>query len=203
MPGQIALPRHLARVRRMNDSAADLTHLLDAARGGDAAAWQQLVTLVYPELKRLARGSLGSHPQHTLNTTALVHECYLRLARAPGAPRDRGHLLSLSVRIMRQILVDHARERLAIKRGGGAIGVTLKDDAAVELSQFEQLVEIDAALQKLALAEPRQAAVFEHRYFGGLNDDDTARALGISPRTAHRDWDAAREWLAQALQTPD
>ncbi|SDD73281.1 RNA polymerase sigma factor, TIGR02999 family [Aquimonas voraii] len=177
----------------------DITVLLDAARAGDGTAWHRLVELVYPELKRLARSSLNANRHNTLNTTALVHECYLRLARAENTPKDRGHLLSLAVRIMRQVLIDHARERLAQKRGGGAIAVTLDDDAAIELQQFELLVEIDSALQRLAAIEPRQAAVFEHRYFGGLNDDDTAAALEISPRTVHRDWDAARAWLAEAL----
>ena len=182
------------------DANADITVLLDAARAGEAQAWNRLVDLVYPELKRLARGSLGAHRRNTLDTTALVHECYLRLARAEGAPRDRGHLMSLAVRIMRQVLVDHARERLAQKRGGGAVQVTLDEEIAPDLRQFEQLVEIDSALQRLATLEPRQAQVFEHRYFGGLNDEDTAAALEISPRTVHRDWDAAREWLARALQ---
>lgn len=192
-------PRQLLESAPMAAADSEITVLLDAARAGQADAWQRLVELVYPELKRLAHGSLRSNPHHTLNTTALVHECYLRLARADSAPHDRGHLLSLAVRIMRQVLVDHARERLAQKRGGGAIAVTLDDDSGVELRQFEQLVEIDSALQRLLALEPRQAAVFEHRYFGGLNDDDVALALGISPRTAHRDWDAARAWLAEAL----
>jgi RNA polymerase sigma factor (TIGR02999 family) len=181
------------------DAAADITILLDQARTGDGAAWHRLVDLVYPELRRLARGSLGPGRRDTLGTTALVHECYLRLERAPGAPRDRGHLMSLAVRIMRQVLVDHARERLALKRGGGAVQVTLDEAVAPDLRQFELLVDIDAALVRLAQVDPRRAQVFECRYFGGLNDDDTAAALAISPRTAHRDWDAAREWLAAAL----
>ncbi|WP_395791893.1 ECF-type sigma factor [Aquimonas sp.] len=183
----------------MNAAESNITVLLDAARSGDGEAWHRLVELVYPDLKRLARSSLSVNRHNTLNTTALVHECYLRLARADSTPQDRGHLLSLAVRIMRQVLVDHARERLAQKRGGGAIAVTLDDDAAVELQQFELLVEIDSALQRLAALEPRQSAVFEHRYFGGLNDADCATALSISPRTVHRDWDAARAWLAEAL----
>lgn len=180
-----------------------VTVLLDRARGGDAGAWHALVDLVYPELKRLAHGALGSGRRHTLGTTALVHECYLRLARAEGAPRDRGHLMALAVRIMRQVLVDHARERLAVKRGAGAVKVTLDDELPHETGGFELLVDIDAALERLGRAEPRQAQVFECRYFGGLNDEDTAQALGISPRTVHRDWDAARAWLAQALSAGD
>lgn len=181
------------------DTEAPITRLLDSARDGDRGSWERLVELVYPELKRLARNSLGNGRGQTLDTTALVHECYLRLERTPGAPRDRGHLLSLAVRIMRQVLIDHARERLAQKRGGGALHVTLEDDSAGDPADFLRLIEIDQALQQLAEVEPRQAAVFEHRFFGGLNDEDTARALGISPRTAHRDWDAARAWLAEAL----
>jgi RNA polymerase sigma factor (TIGR02999 family) len=181
--------------------AHDITRLLDRAGSGDAAAWDRLVQLVYPDLKRLARGSLSGRGAHTLNTTALVHECYLRLSQASGAPRDRGHLMSLAVRIMRQVLIDHARERLAVKRGGGAVAVPIEDAQLADARQFETLVEIDDALNQLAKLEPRQAQVFECRYFGGLNDDETALALGISPRTVHRDWDAGREWLAARLES--
>lgn len=181
------------------DTPHPITRLLDRAGSGDASAWGELVSLVYPELKRLARGALSHNAHHTLNTTALVHECYLRLAQAPGAPRDRGHLMSLAVRIMRQVLVDHARDRLAAKRGGGAAALPIEDVHLVDEGQFGVLVEIDAALTRLSEIEPRQARVFECRYFGGLNDEDTALALGISPRTVHRDWDAGREWLAKTL----
>lgn len=183
------------------DPAADITILLDRAGGGDRRAWDQLVELVYPDLKRLARSSRGGDAAQTLNTTALVHECYLRLSQASGAPRDRGHLMSLAVRIMRQVLIDHARERLAIKRGGGARAVPVEDALLADERQFETIIEIDAALNRLAQVEPRQAQVFEHRYFGGLNDEETATALGISPRTVHRDWDAGRAWLAANLET--
>ncbi|MBL0164327.1 MAG: sigma-70 family RNA polymerase sigma factor [Xanthomonadales bacterium] len=158
-----------------------------------------MVHLVYPDLKRLARRSLHGEGQLTLNTTALVHECYLRLARASATPRDRGHLMSTAVRIMRQFLIDHARERLALKRGGGASALQVDDLQLVVDSQFEALIEIDAALSQLAVVEPRQAMVFEHRYFGGLNDDETATALSVSARTVHRDWDASRQWLAAHL----
>ena len=176
----------------------DINQLLAKAEAGDRMAWDRLVDLVYPDLKRLARRSLRGG-QLTLNTTALVHECYLRLARANGAPRDRGHLMSSAVRIMRQVLIDHARERLALKRGGGAPVVQVEQMELVDDSQFETLVEIDAALTQLAAIEPRQALVFEHRYFGGLNDDETATALSVSARTVHRDWDASRQWLAAHL----
>jgi DNA-directed RNA polymerase specialized sigma24 family protein len=160
----------------------DISLLLTGARTGALDAWNRLVDLVTPELTRLARGARARPRDHTLGTTALVHECYLRLARAAGLPRDHDHLLALSVRIMRQVLVDHARERLAQKRGSG-----------------EAAVPIDDALRRLAANEPRQAQVFECRYFGGLNDDETALAIGVSARTVHRDWDEARAWLAGAL----
>jgi RNA polymerase sigma factor (TIGR02999 family) len=177
----------------------NITQLLADAGGGDHAAWDRLVHLVYPDLKRLAQRSLGPGSQLTLNTTALVHECYLRLSRADGAPRDRSHLMSTAVRIMRQVLIDHARERLALKRGGGVKSLAIEDVHPIDDSQFEMLIEIDTALKQLAAIEPRQAQVFEHRYFGGLNDDETALALSISARTVHRDWDAGRAWLAQQL----
>lgn len=177
----------------------NITRLLADAADGDRTAWDRLVDLVYPDLKRLARRSLRGEGQLTLNTTALVHECYLRLANANGAPRDRDHLMSSAVRIMRQVLIDHARERLALKRGGGAVPLQVEDVHVINDSQFETLIEIDAALSQLALIEPRQAMVFEHRYFGGLNDDETAVALAVSARTVHRDWDASRRWLADHL----
>lgn len=177
-------------------AAPDITQLLDRAGGGDRQAWNRLVELVYPDLKRLARSAFSADTPQTLDTTALVHECYLRLERAEGAPRDRGHLMALAVRIMRQVLTDHARERLAAKRGAGAPMLDVADVQIVDERQFGLLVEIDTALDRLAAIEPRQARVFECRYFGGLNDADTALALGTSPRTVHRDWDAAREWLA-------
>lgn len=185
----------------------NITQWLADAKAGDRSAWDRLVHLVYPDLKRLARRSLRGDGQVTLNTTALVHECYLRLARASGMPRDRSHLMSTAVRVMRQILIDHARERLAIKRGGGVAALQVDDLPLIDDSQFEALIEIDAALTQLAAIEPRQAMVFEHRYFGGLNDDETATALSVSARTVHRDWDAGRQWLAahlnQAEASPD
>ena len=177
----------------------DITQLLDHAGRGDHEAWQRLVALVYPELKRIARRSLSAHPNATLNTTGLVHECYLKLAQAQGAPRDRGHLMALTARIMRQILVDHARERLAAKRGAGQRPVTLTEAISDQPDEFDTLLEIDHAVHKLHSTEPRQAQVFICRYFAGYNDEDTALALDISPRTAHRDWDAAREWMANYL----
>jgi RNA polymerase sigma factor (TIGR02999 family) len=180
-------------------TADEITHLLDAAGRGDRGAWERLVDLVYPDLKRLAHSARQGGDRHTLNTTALVHECYLRLSQGRSPPRDRDHLKSLAVRIMRQVLVDHARGQLAQKRGGGEEHVPLNDQVGVDQREFVELIDIDTILRQLAETEPRQAQVFEHRFFGGLNDEDTASALGVSPRTVRRDWDAAREWMAQRL----
>ncbi len=184
------------------EDEGQVTQLLARASDGDQQAWHRLVDLVYPELKRLARGSLSGNPRATLDTTALVHECYLRLSRADGAPRDRGHLMALAVRIMRQVLVDHARRRLSDKRGAGAVAVSIDDLPLAEEHRFEQLVEIDQALSRLAASEPRLASVFECRYFGGLNDVDAGLALALSPRTVRRDWDRSRELLAAMLGNP-
>lgn len=178
---------------------SDITQLLEHAGRGDRDAWQRLLQVVYPDLKRLARRSLSAQSAATLNTTGLVHECYLKLAQADGAPRDRGHLMALTARIMRQVLVDHARERLAGKRGAGQRPVTLTESVPDQPDEFDTLLEIDRALRRLAASEPRQAQVFMCRYFAGYNDEDTALALDISPRTAHRDWDAARAFMAAYL----
>lgn len=178
------------------DDSNPITRLLDDAAGGDRAAWQRLVALVYPDLKRLAHRSRAAQPGATLDTTALVHECYLRLEGAEGAPRNRGHLMALTARIMHQVLVDHAREHMAQKRGGGVAPVTLEDAPEDLREDVDTLLEIDRALQRLASEQPRAAQVFVCRYFAGYSIDDTALALDISPRTAHRDWDAAREWMA-------
>jgi RNA polymerase sigma factor (TIGR02999 family) len=195
-----AAPPRLDASLRDVTPADDIAALLERAEAGDAGAWRRLVDLVYPDLKRLARGARAQPRDATLGTTALVHECWLRLARAAALPRDHDHLLALAVRIMRQVLVDHARERLARKRGGGEALLAIDDVEPRDEREFELLAEIDDALRTLAANAPRRARVFECRYFGGLNDDETARVLGISPRTAHRDWDEARAWLAAALR---
>lgn len=176
-----------------------LAELLQSAAAGESAALRHLVERVYPDLKRLARSLRHARDGRTLNTTALVHECYMRLAPLEGAPQDHAHLTSLAVRIMRQVLVDHERARLALKRGGDAKIEVIAAEHAVDAHEFPNLVDIDSALTCLAGKEPRLAQVFECRYFGGLNDADTALVLGISPRTARRDWDAARAWLAREL----
>ncbi len=158
--------------------------------------------MVYDELRRLAHRHLAREAEgHTLSTTALVHEAYLRLgAEGTGAFNDRTHFFAVAARAMRHILVDHARRQHAVKRGDGARGVPLEtvEQLAVE-ERAGLLVALDEALARLAALDPRQAEVVECRFFAGLTEEETAQALGIGLRTAKRDWAKARSWLYQEL----
>lgn len=177
----------------------ELTLLLQAANDGDQPALNRLVAMLYVDLRQLAhRCRRGSAP---LDTTSLVHECYLRFLDAGDlAVNDRAHFFNLAARIMRQLLCDYARERLARKRGGDAQHVELRDDDAAERAQAEHCLAVDQALERLAELKPEQARVVECRFFGGLTEEETAEALDISLRTVQRDWKAAREWLAGRLE---
>jgi RNA polymerase sigma factor (TIGR02999 family) len=177
----------------------EITQMLAAARSGDRAAWEHLVRLIYADLRQLARRMLGgARRDQTLNTGALVHECYVRLAQSgAAAPNDRNHFFCLAARVMRQVICDYARERLAEKRGGGVAALSFEDLTAQEQAHIAQFVELDAALGELARHDERQARVVECRFFAGMTDAETAGALGISPRTVAREWDAARAWLTQ------
>ena len=184
-----------------------ITELLVAWRAGDPGALDRLLPLVYDAMHRIAQRQLGYEPGgHTLSTTALVHEVYLRLKdRGAGAFNDRLHFFAMAARAMRRILVDHARRHHAAKRGDGARRVALEsieqlaaDGLAVE-ERAELLVSLDEALVRLAALDARQAQVIELRFFGGLTEEETAEALGIGLRTAKRDWAKARSWLYGAL----
>lgn len=158
--------------------------------------------LVYDELRRLAHRQLRREAEgHSLNTTALVHEAYLRLGEgSAGTWNDREHFFALAATAMRRILVDHARRLHAVKRGEGARRVDLDDVAALAVEERAAiLVALDEALDRLAALEPRQAQVVECRWFAGLTEEETATALGIGLRTAKRDWAMARSWLYQEL----
>jgi RNA polymerase sigma factor (TIGR02999 family) len=181
------------------EQPGEITQMLLAARAGDAGAWEQLVRLIYADLRVLARRVLGhGRRDQTLNTSALVHECYLRLIKSgAAAPNDRNHLFCLAARVMRQVICDYARERLAEKRGHGVAALPLDDLSAEEQVHVEQFVELDNALTELARHDERQARVVECRFFAGMTDAETADALGISMRTVARDWDAARDWLTR------
>lgn len=183
------------------NQAGEITQLLAATRSGDSDAWARLVRLIYADLRQLAHRVLRVPSRdHTLNTAALVHECYLRLVeRGEATPNDRNHFLSLAARVMRQVVCDYARERLAEKRGGGVPPLPIDELDAQEQHHIEQFVELDGALNDLARRNERQAQVVECRFFAGLTDAETAAALGISVRSVARDWEAARAWLSRDL----
>ena len=177
-----------------------ITELLGELRGGRREAFDQILPLVYHELRRVARRELATRPSDTLSTTALVHELYLKLSRAQSADwRDRAHFLSVAAVAMRHILVDRARRRTADKRGGAHRHVTLDEELARTDSQAESLLELHDALDKLALLDERLARVVECRFFGGMTEQETAEALCVTERTVRRDWIKARGLLYQAL----
>ena len=187
--------------------AADITRLLKAWGRGDEQALDQLMPLVYTQLRAQARRYMRDERSGlTMQTTALVHEVYLRLVRADDVDwQDRVHFFALSAQIMRRILVDAARKRAAAKRGGGALRAD--HSSAIDLDQFPSadsdaasLCALDDALESLAQIDPRRAKVIELRFFGGLSVEETAEALEISPQTVMRDWRLARAWLARELQ---
>lgn len=183
------------------DSSNQVTTLLVRWREGDSEALEELMPLVYGELRRLAGHYLRKErSDHTLQSTALVHEAYLRLAgQSPPEWQNRAHFFGIAARIMRQILVEHARARDAAKRGGGACRLTL--DAAVAISDRTDvdILELDRALTGLAELDPQQSRIVELRFFGGLTIEDTSEVLGISPATVKRDWVTARAWLYRAM----
>jgi RNA polymerase sigma factor (TIGR02999 family) len=180
-----------------------VTRLLDDVRRGEPDAADQLLPLVYAELRGIAEKHMrGERPDHTLQPTALVHEAYLRLLGGTPIPfESRVHFLRTASQVMRRVLVDHARARNRTKRGGG-INLTLDDAIAGAHSDIVELLVVDDVLTQLAAAEPRWAQVAEMRIFGGLEVDDVAAALGISAPTVKRDWKFAKAWLAHALRDP-
>jgi RNA polymerase sigma factor (TIGR02999 family) len=180
---------------------AEVTELLRRWSGGDVAARESLVPLVYDELRRLARYYLASQrSDHTLQSTAIVHEAYLRLAGRDNVHwENRNHFFAVAAQLMRRILVDHARKRNAAKRGGAHL--TLLVDETVEPSSQRELdlVALDDALKALAELDERQSRIVELRFFGGLSIDDTSRILDISPATVKREWSTARAWLHEEI----
>jgi RNA polymerase sigma factor (TIGR02999 family) len=183
-------------------SAPDVTRLLLAWRGGDEGALGQLVPLVYQELRRLAHARIrAENPGRTLQTTALVNEAYLRLVDARKVLwKDRTHFFALCAQAMRRILVDAARTRGSLKRGGDAVHVPFDEWQAVSPGRDAELVALDEALTELAEVEPRKSQVVELRYFGGLSVEETAEVLKVSPQTVMRDWNMAKLWLVRALR---
>lgn len=181
--------------------AGELTQLLRAASAGDEPALNRLVALLYVDLRQLARKVQGSRaPAPALDTTSLVHECYLRLVNSGRiALNDRAHFFNLAARVMRQLLCDYAREWLAEKRGGGVVHLQLKESDGAQWAEATHCLAVDQALTRLAEIHPEQARVVECRFFAGLTEEETAEALGRSLRTIQRDWASARAWLSARL----
>src|SRR6184192_4715813 len=182
-------------------SPEEVTQLLVAWGNGNQAALDKLMPLVYEELRRLAHHYMRrEHPGHTLKTTALVNEAYLRLVDQKHVHwQNRAHFFALSAQLMRRILVDHARKRKYGKRGGDAQRVSFDEAVIVSRERGADLIALDDALEKLAAIDPRKSQIVELRFFGGLSVEETAEALSVSPSTIHRDFDLAKMWLYNSL----
>ena len=182
-------------------SPRDISELLVAWGGGDASALEQLMPLVYDELKRTAhRYMRGERVGHTLQTTALVNEAYMRLVKWKDVQwQNRAQFFAVSAQMMRRILVDFARERQYQKRGGGALQVSLSEAAAFAQSPETDLVALDNALNELAKVDQRKAQMVEMRFFGGLSIAEVAEVLKVSEETVNRDWRLAKVWLLREL----
>ena len=187
----------------MTDSAPErqlVTRLLQEWGGGNKAALDELMPVVYQQLRKLASICLRSErPDHTLRATALVHEAYLRLVDADVAWQDRVHFFAVSARLLRRILVDHAKANRRQKRGGGAETLSLDEAVMIGPQSTGGIVELDSALQRLAAHDPRKSDIIELLCFGGLTYDEAAAALKISPATVHRELTMAKAWLHREL----
>ena len=179
-----------------------VTELLARWSQGDDAALAELTPLVYEELRRLAHHHMGGQrPDHTLQTTALVNEVYLRLADQTNPTwQNRAHFFAVAARAMRQILVSYAKSQRARKRGGGALKVDLEVAALISPEESKEIIDLHEALERLATLDPRKAQVVELKYFGGLNYDEMAEVLKISRITVRRDWEFAKVWLYTELR---
>jgi RNA polymerase sigma factor (TIGR02999 family) len=184
------------------DPRAHISRLLADWANRDPAAREQLVPIVYQELRRLAHHYMrGERAGHTLQATALVNEVYLRMAGIDALQwRDRAHFFAMAATLMRRVLVDYARQRGRGKRGGG-VSVTSLDDNLVGPQSSVDIVALDQALERLTAADPQQGRIVELRFFAGLSVEETAEALAISPATVKRDWATAKLWLFHALRT--
>ena len=179
----------------------NITHLLKEWSDGDPQALDELTPLVYEELRRQATRYLRKErPNHSLQATALIHEAFLRLIDVKNVEwQNRAHFFAIAANLMRRILVDHARRRDAEKRGGPQVCLTLDERLAWAKEPDVDLLAIDEALDRLAAIDEQQARVVELRFFSGLTVEETAAALGISPKTVKRDWSVARAWLKREI----
>ncbi len=185
----------------MTRSPQEVTQLLVAWRNGDEAARDELMPLVYQELHRLAHQYMSrERPGHTLQTSALVNEAFLRLADQRDVQwQNRAHFIGIAGQMMRRILVDYARNRGYAKRGGSALQVSLDEELIVSEERSAEVVALDNALQSLARLDERKSRLVELRFFGGLSIEETAEVLGVSPGTVMRDWTLAKAWLRREM----
>jgi len=186
----------------MNEGASsEITQILHDWNSGDESAHERLLPFVYDELKRSARRlMLRERANHTLQPTALVHEAFLRLEKQSGIDwQNRGHFYATASRLMRQILIDHARQRAAAKRGNSAIHFSVEDLQLPAEERAVSILKLDEALNRLAQLDPKQERIVEMRYFGGMSNGEIAEALDISVRTVVREWQSARIWLFREL----
>lgn len=185
-----------------NPPMPEVTQILSQIESGDPQAADQLLPLVYDELRRLAAARLADEkPGHTLQPTALVHEAYVRLVDSDHARQwhGRNHFFAAAADAMRRILVDHARRKKSEKRGGGKPRAEMQEDAVADSEESDEILAVDEALDRLAEADPQAARLVKLRYFAGLSIDEAAQALGISSRSADRLWSYARAWLKRYI----
>jgi RNA polymerase sigma-70 factor (ECF subfamily) len=183
-------------------SGREVSQLLKDWREGDQSALNKLIPLVYEELRKMAHHQMTrERAGHTLQTTALVHEVYLRLIGAIDVPwRDRAHFFALSAQLMRRVLVDHARARGRAKRGGAINKLSLEESIAIPVGRDTNLVDLDDALNSLAAADARKAQTVELRFFGGFSVEETAKILNVSASTVMSDWKFAKVWLLREMR---
>lgn len=200
-PKDMAGPGSPDRGTMDQEPQQDITQLLVAWGRGDKEALDKLMPFVYSELRRLAHAYMRrQRPDHTLQTTALVNEAYMRLIDSDKVRwQDRNHFFAMSARLMRRILVDFARSKKAQKRGGGGHLVTFDEELPVAEAREAELISLDEALTRLSELDERQGKIVELRYFGGLTEEEIAEVLDISARTVRRDWSVARAWLFREL----
>ena len=185
----------------LNDSSHQITLLLIDWSKGDEYALEQLMPLVYEELRRMARRYMKNQPSgHTFQTTELIHEAYLKLAGGEDQNwQNRSHFFGVAAKAMRHILVDYAKSKHRSKRGGQAEKITLEDNLVASAQRPEEIVRLNDALNQLALVDERKSRVVEMKFFGGLNIEEIAEVLKISPETVKRDWKFSRTWLWREL----
>lgn len=193
------------KIPMQNDVSPQISVRLDDWSHGDEQALEQLMPLVYDELRRMARGFLRRQPgQHTLQTTDLIHEAYVKIAKGDQQNwKNRAHFFGVAAKAMRHILVDYARSKQRQKRGGVQERVSLADDMAISRDQTKELVDLDEVLKALDMLDQRKSRVVELKFFGGLTNEEIGEVLKISVETVKRDWSFARTWLLRELEVAE